>query len=306
LAETAGELQAVATRKDIATMARYAECPDSRAKLEELAQPASEGGEDQYAVQVLAKRKSVLDVLEEFPACDLPLGVFLELIPFMSPRYYSISSAPDAQAGQCSITVGVVRGPALSGKGEYKGTCSNYLAGLQPGARIKAVVREPTARFRLPEDPAHPVIMVGPGTGVAPFRAFLQQRDLLQQEGAKLGDAMLFFGCRHPDHDYLYRQEMEDFDERGIATVRSAFSRHGGERTYVQDLVAEDADRVWDMIERGARIYICGDGARMEPDVRKALEAICVSKRGCTAEEAATWMASMIDEERYLLDVWVG
>jgi cytochrome P450/NADPH-cytochrome P450 reductase len=202
LAQTAGELQAVATRRDIAMLARYSECPKSRTALEALANPAAEDGSDTYTTEVLEKRKSVLDILEEYPACDLPLAVFLELIPFLSPRYYSISSAPNHTPDHCSITVGVTRGPALSGKGEFKGTCSNYLAALKPGGRFQAVVREPTANFRLPEDPAQPIIMVGPGTGIAPFRGFLQQRDRLQQGGTKLGDAMLGCGCRHPDHDY--------------------------------------------------------------------------------------------------------
>lgn len=310
LAQTAGELQAVATRRDIAALARFSECPNSRSALEALANSSQENGRDTYTTDVLEKRKSVLDLLEEFPACDLPLAVFLELIPFLTPRYYSISSAPDdatdSDAGHCSITVGVTRGPALSGKGEFKGTCSNYLAGLKPGDKFQAVVREPTANFRLPDDPAQPIIMVGPGTGIAPFRGFLQKRDKLQQGGAKLGEAMLFFGCRQPDHDYLYRDELEDYGHRGVASVYTAFSRQEGSRTYVQDLIAHKADKVWSLIEGGARIYICGDGARMEPDVRKALTSIYAEKTGCSQNEAATWIEGMIEQERYLLDVWVG
>jgi len=305
LAKTAGELQAVATRKDLATLAAYAECPNSKSALEELAQPPREDGVDIFAAEVLAKRKSVLDILEDFPACDLPLAVFLELIPFLSPRYYSISSAPDVAPGRCSITVGVVKGPALSGKGQFKGTCSNYLTELEPGDSFSALVREPTAQFRLPEDPSAPILMVGPGTGLAPFRGFLQRRDLLAKEGAKLGDAMLFFGCRHPDEDYLYREELEGYAARGIATVHTAFSRLYGERTYVQDLISQNADAVWDLVERGARIYVCGDGARMEPDVRKALATICADKRGLSQADAETWIDGLIGEERYLLDVWV-
>ena len=306
LAQSAGELQAVATRKDIAMLARHVECPNSRSSLEALAQPASEGGADKYTEQVLAKRKSVLDLLEEFPACELPLGVFLELIPFISPRYYSISSAPGAADGQCSITVGVVEGPALSGKGEFKGTCSNYLADLKPGDRFKAVVRKPSVDFRLPKDTKHPIIMVGPGTGVAPFRGFLQQRALLKNQGAQLGEAMLFFGCRHRDHDYLYREELEQFDADGIVSLYTAFSREDGPRTYVQDLIARQAERVWNLIEQGARIYVCGDGAKMEPDVRKALVSICSQKRGSSLQDAERWIEEMIDQERYILDVWVG
>lgn len=306
LAQHAGELQAVATRKDVATLARHSECPNSRAQLEALSKPPVEGEPDLYVTEVLEKHKSILDLLEEFPACDLPLAVFLELIPFISPRYYSISSAPGVKEGQCSITVGVVRGPALSGKGEFKGTCSNYLAELGPGQQFKALVRKPTARFRLPDDPETPIIMVGPGTGIAPFRGFLQQRALLKEQGQELGDAMLFFGCRHPDHDFLYREELEAFDAAGIVDLRTAFSRAEGSRHYVQDLIGAEADRVWDMIERGACIYICGDGARMEPDVRKRLMAICAEKRSSSEAEAEAWIDSMIAEERYLLDVWVG
>ena len=306
LAKTAGELQAVATRKDIATLARFVECPNSKSQLEALAAPAAEDGADLYTSQVLEKRKSVLDILEDFPACDLPLAVFLELIPFLSPRYYSISSSPAADPKQCSITVGVVKGPALSGKGEFKGTCSNYLTELAPGEQFQALVRKPTADFRLPDDPSKPIIMVGPGTGIAPFRGFLQQRDHLREQGAELGEALLFFGCRNPDVDYLYRDELMDFHERGIATVHTAFSRHGTDKTYVQGLIADQADTVWAMIESGARIYVCGDGARMEPDVRRALMKVCREKRGWNSDQTEEWIDRLMDDERYLLDVWVG
>ena len=306
LAKTAGELQAVASRKDIATLAQYSECPNSRKSLEQLAQRPGEDGTDLYASEVLAKRKSVLDILEEFPACDLPLAVFLELIPMLSPRYYSISSAPETTPGRCSITVGVVRGRALSGKGEFKGTCSNYLAELAPGNGFNALVREPTASFRLPDDPSEPIIMIGPGTGLAPFRGFLQARDHLAKSGTALGPARLYFGCRDPEEDFLYRDQLEDFDRRGIVTLRTAFSRVGDKRTYVQHLIAEDADELWPLIEQGARIFVCGDGARMEPDVRAALAKIYGDKTGATETEAKEWIDGLIADERYLLDVWVG
>ena len=306
LAKTAGELQAVATRKDVATLARFAECPNTRPKLEAIAKPPSEDGTDLYKEEVLAKRKSILDLLEEHPACELPLAVFLELIPYMSPRYYSISSAPGVAEDQCSITVGVVKGPALSGKGEFKGTCSNYLAQLAPGDTFKALVRKPTAAFRLPENPQTPIIMVGPGTGIAPFRGFLQQRAILKAQGAELGDAMLFFGCRHRDHDFLYREELEQFDADSIVSLHTAFSREEGARTYVQDVIRHQSDWVWDLIEQGAHIYVCGDGAKMEPDVRRALVSICEEKRQISESDAQGWIDGLLDEERYLLDVWVG
>ncbi|WP_336987058.1 bifunctional cytochrome P450/NADPH--P450 reductase [Altererythrobacter aquiaggeris] len=309
LARSAGELQAVATRRDIATLARYTQCPNSRAALEALARPAGADGADdmdRYTAEIWEKRKSVLDILEGYPACELPLAVFLELIPFLSPRYYSISSAPGDDPRRCSITVGVVSGPALSGNGTFNGTCSAYLAGLKPGDRFQAAVREPTGNFRLPDDPGVPIIMFGPGTGIAPFRGFLQQRDYLQKNGRTLGEAMLFFGCRHPEHDYLYRDEIADYEQRGIVSVQAAFSRHDGTRTYVQDLAAQNADKVWSLIEAGARIYVCGDGARMEPGVRSTLASIYAEKSGCSGQAAANWIETMIEDERYVLDVWVG
>ncbi|WP_298335106.1 cytochrome P450 [uncultured Erythrobacter sp.] len=306
LAKTAGELQAVATRKDIATLAHFVECPNSKVAIEALAAPPAEDGRDLYAKEVLEKRKSVLDILEDYPACDLPLALFLEMIPFLSPRYYSISSSPASAPNRCSITVGVVKGPALSDKGEFKGTCSNYLAELAPGDQFQALVRKPTARFRLPGDPKTPLIMIGPGTGIAPFRSFLQQRDHLHQQGAVLGEAHVFFGCRHPDIDYLYRDELNDFHERGIAKVHTAFSRLNGQKTYVQDLIFQEAGALWAMIEAGAYIYICGDGAKMEPEVRQALVTICSEKKGLDKLQAEAWFDALMDEERYLLDVWVG
>jgi cytochrome P450/NADPH-cytochrome P450 reductase len=211
-----------------------------------------------------------------------------------------------AAPGECSITVGVVRGPALSGEGEFRGTCSNYLADLKPGDRFKAAIRPPAGGFRLPEDPSTPIIMVGPGTGVAPFRGFLQERERLADAGHPLGDAMLFFGCHAPDQDFLYREELEAWDKAGLVDLHTAFSRHGGKRTYVQDLVAKQADRVWQLIESGARIYVCGDGARMEPDVRKALGAIYADRRDVTLEQADLWIDELIRDGRYALDVWVG
>ena len=117
--------------------------------------------------QVLNKRLTMLDLLEQYPACELPFARFLALLPPLKPRYYSISSSPQLNPRQTSITVSVVSGPALSGRGHYKGVASNYLAGLEPGDAISCFIREPQSGFRLPEDPETPVIMVGPGTGIA-------------------------------------------------------------------------------------------------------------------------------------------
>ena len=299
------ELQQVATRKQIQVMSEHTSCPVTRPKL------AAYVGDDaaateRYRADILGRRKSVFDLLEEYPACELPLHAYLEMLSLLAPRYYSISSSPASDASRCSVTVAVVKGPASSGRGVYKGICSNYLAGRRAGETIQATVRETKAGFRLPDDASVPIVMVGPGTGLAPFRGFLQQRSALKAGGSSLGPAMLFFGCRHPDQDYLYADELKAFAGAGIVELHTAFSRGDGPKTYVQDLIKAQQNRVWDLIEAGAIIYVCGDGSRMEPDVKAALVAIYRQRSGAAADAAQRWIDELGAKNRYVLDVWAG
>jgi cytochrome P450/NADPH-cytochrome P450 reductase len=202
--------------------------------------------------------------------------------------------------------VGVVEGPAASGRGTYKGLCSNYMAGRRAGDTIYATVRETKAGFRLPADAAVPIIMIGPGTGLAPFRGFLQERAAAKANGATLGPSLLFFGCRHPEQDYLYADELTAFADQGITELHVAFSRAGATKTYVQHLIAQQKDRVWDLIGQGAIIYVCGDGGKMEPDVKAALMAIHREKTGSDELAAARWIDDLGTRNRYVLDVWAG
>src|SRR5258707_3020160 len=148
--------------------------------------------------------------------------------------------------------------------------------------------------------------MIGPGTGLAPFRGFLQERAALKAKGASLGPAMLFFGCRHPDQDYLYADELKAFAADGITELHTAFSRAEGPKTYVQNLVAAQKDRVWSLIESGAIVYVCGDGGKMEPDVKAALVAIYRERMGADADAALRWIDDLGTSNRYVLDVWAG
>ena len=259
-----------------------------------------------YRSEILGKRKSVFDLLEEHPACELPFHAYLEMLSLLAPRYYSISSSPSGDPSRCSVTVAVVAGAASSGRGIYKGICSNYLAGRRAGETIHATVRETKAGFRLPDDPAVPIIMIGPGTGLAPFRGFLQERAARKAKGATLGPAMLFFGCRHPDQDYLYADELKAFAADGITELHTAFSRAEGPKTYVQNLVTAQQDRVWSLIENGAIIYVCGDGGKMEPDVKAALVAIYRQRKAADADAALRWIDDLGTKNRYVLDVWAG
>jgi cytochrome P450 / NADPH-cytochrome P450 reductase len=299
------ELQQVATRKQIQIMSENTRCPVTKPKL--LAYVGDEAAATAlYRAEILGKRKSVFDLLEEHPACELPFHAYLEMLSLLAPRYYSISSSPSGDPSRCSVTVGVVASPASSGRGIYKGICSNYLAGRRGGETIHATVRETKAGFRLPDDNSVPIIMIGPGTGLAPFRGFLQERAARKATGATLGPAMLFFGCRHPDQDYLYADELKAFAADGVTELHTAFSRAEGPKTYVQNLVAAQQDRVWSLIENGAVIYVCGDGGKMEPDVKAALVAIYRGRKAADADAALRWIDDLGTSNRYVLDVWAG
>ena len=276
------ELQDVATRTQIKVLAEQTQCPPDKKKLQALS------GDDEvsigrYRSEVLMKRKSLIDLLEEFPACELPFNLYLELLAPIRPRYYSISSSPLQEKNRCSITVSVVRAPAKSGHGEFAGLCSNDLAHKEKGDTIYAFIRDAQAPLRLPEDAHIPLIMVGPGTGLAPYRGFLQERAALQQQGVQVGRSLLFFGCRHPQQDFIYEQELNTFVEQGITELVTAFSRIDEKKVYVQDKIWELRGNVWQMLQDGAVIYVCGDASKMAPDVRKTFAAIYQEQTGKSA-----------------------
>ena len=299
------ELQQPATRKQIQAMAASTRCPVTKPKL--LAWVGDdEASAERYRAEVLARRKSAFDLLEEFPAIELPFSAYLESLSPLASRYYSISSAPVVDPERCSVTVAVVQGPAASGNGVFKGVASNYLATRRAGDTIQATIRPTKAGFRLPDDPKIPLIMIGPGTGLAPFRGFLEQRAYFKAEGQALGPAMLFFGCRHPDQDFLYADELKAFAEQGIVELHVAFSRQGEAKDYVQHRIADEKARVGELIDAGAIIYVCGDGSKMEPDVKRALIALHRERAGVDEDAARRWIEDLGARGRYVLDVWSG
>ena len=148
--------------------------------------------------------------------------------------------------------------------------------------------------------------MIGPGTGLAPFRGFLQERSVLKRRGSALGPALLFFGCRHPEEDFIYRDELQAFADDGIVQLHVAFSRLNGKKTYVEELIAERADDVWQAIDGGGTIYVCGDGSRMEPDVRRTFIDLYRLRTGADANAAEAWFNELGAQGRYVLDVWAN
>lgn len=298
------ELQDVATRAQIQTLADYTECPPEKAALLAL---ASDGEENvaHYRENVLANHVSLIDLLEMHRSCTLPFNVYLEMLPPLRLRYYSISSSPLVDPQTASITVGVVEGPARSGRGNYAGVCSTYLADLTPGDTVMGFVRNPNTPFRLPLDPSTPLIMVSAGTGLAPFRGFLQERAMTQERGETVGPSLLFFGFRDPEQDYLYEAELSGYAARGITTIIPAISRAEGQpKRYAQQVIREHDNEVWNLLQQGASIYVCGDASRMAPEVRATFADIYQQQTGLSATEADEWLTGLTAANRYLVDIW--
>jgi len=294
------ELQGVAGRRDIERLLDHTEYPWSRARLEGLL----EG--DRYRSEVLGRRLSVLDLLEMHPTCRLPFELFLELLGPLSPRYYSISSSARVQPDTCSITVGALRAEARSGNGTYHGTCSNYLFDQAEGRVVHAFVRDTSSSFRLPEDPGTPLVMIASGTGLAPFRGFLQDRADARQQGTEFAPGLLLYGCRHPQSDELYRGELEQLAEAAGVQFACAYSRVPDlPRVYVQDRVREMGDQVLGMLERGGAAYVCGATAMAE-GVRSTLLDLRTELRGEKREDAEAWMQELARDRRWLVDVWAS
>jgi cytochrome P450 / NADPH-cytochrome P450 reductase len=297
-------IQDPARRSDIEVLADYAEAPAERAQLAALA------GDDPAAIaryrdDVLARNRSLIDLLEDFPSCKLPFNLFVELVPILKPRYFSISSSPLVSAAEASITVGVVEGPARSGHGLYRGVASAYLSALAKGDEAECFIHAPSIAFFPPADATTPMIMIGAGTGVAPFRGFLQARVAMKARGDKVGPALLFHGCRNPAHDHIYADEFTAMARAGVVELEPAYSRpETGVKCYVQHRLAERRDRVWQLIEQGGVVYVCGDASTMAPAVEQAFLAIGRDKRGVADDSAKIWLAKLKADGRYLVDIW--
>jgi cytochrome P450 / NADPH-cytochrome P450 reductase len=304
------ELQDPATRSDIEVMARYTSDLGEQSLLEGLVGD-DDASQTRFRNEVLARGRSLLDLLEDYPACAMPFEVFLDRLPPLRPRYYSISSSPLVSPQMCSVTTGVLRGPARSGIGDFNGVCSTYLESNAPNSTVFAFVREPTIAFRPPDDPQRPMIMIGAGTGLAPFRGFLQERAAQRAEGTAVATSLLFFGCRTSSDDYLYGDELRRYEADGVVKVDAVFSREGNsQRRYVQDAIVQRADEVWDLIaNQRANIYVCGNANTMAPGVRTALIQVFRMNSGTGSTigtDGNNWLAGLRAEGRFLEDIWGG
>ena len=267
-------------------------CP-SAAELSELTDPEAKSVMDDWV-----DGREVVDILESYPQARFTPDELVKVLRRLQPRLYSIASSPKAHPEAVHLTVAVVR-YELHGR-QRQGVCSTYLADRVETRPVPVFIHS-AKHFRPPEDPAVPVIMVGPGTGIAPFRAFLQEREAT---GAT-GPAWLFFGDRNRTTDFLYEEEINAWLERGVLhRLDTAFSRDQAEKVYVQHRMLENGAEIWRWLAQGAYFYVCGDAARMAKDVDDALHRIVKVEGGKTDEEAAAFVGELKKAKRYRKDVY--
>jgi sulfite reductase (NADPH) flavoprotein alpha-component len=262
--------------------------------LKKLAAPDANG-----ELSAFLRGREIIDLLHACPSVKFSPAEFTTLLKKLQPRLYSISSSPKAHPGEVHLTVSVVRYESLERK--RKGVCSTFLADRVPTATVVPVFVHSNKNFRPPQDGKTPMIMVGPGTGIAPFRAFLEER---RATGAT-GKNWLFFGDQRAATDFMYRDELETMVRDGTLTrLDTAFSRDQAEKSYVQHRMRENASEFFAWLEAGAHFYVCGDASRMAKDVDAALHEILQSAGGLTLGRASEYVARLKTEKRYQRDVY--
>ena len=241
--------------------------------------------------------RELIDLFIEYPQSGLNAQDFTGLLRPMPPRLYSIASSLSAHPEEVHLTVAIVR---YEGNGkDRKGVCSSYLA-ERVGERVPCYLH-PNKNFKLPEDPSIPIIMVGPGTGIAPFRAFVEERRVTGATGKN----WLFFGDRSQKTDYLYENEWESYQNDGLLNdLDLAWSRDQEKKVYVQHKMIEKKVQLWTWLQDGATFYVCGDASRMAKDVDQALRTIAQEEGAMSEEDAAVWVKNLHKERRYLKDVY--
>lgn len=253
---------------------------------------------DRAAFNAFAHGREIIDLLEAYPVSWHSAEEFVGELKRLAPRLYSISSSPKAHAGEVHLTVGRVT-YHTHGR-ERAGVCSDMLAQLSDGDRVDVFV-QPNKHFRPPEDPTCPMIMVGPGTGIAPFRAFLEER---AATGAR-GPNWLFFGDQKASCDFLYAGQLEGWQKSGLLTqLDTAFSRDQEQKVYVQDRMREHGAELVRWLDEGAYFFVCGDASRMAKDVDTALREIIAAEKTLSTEEAAAYVDELRSQKRYVRDVY--
>nr|XP_033777494.1 NADPH--cytochrome P450 reductase isoform X2 [Geotrypetes seraphini] len=288
-------------------LAQYATDPKEQENLRKMASSATDG-KALYLRWVLESRRNILAILQDMPSLRPPIDHLCELLPRLQARYYSIASSSKVYSNSIHICAVVVEYETKTGR-VNKGVATNWLKNKVPSdnghkSTVPVFVRK--SQFRLPFKSSTPVIMIGPGTGIAPFVGFIQERAWLKQQGKEVGETVLYYGCRHENEDFLYKEELTQLHKDGILTqLNVAFSRDQDYKIYVQNLLKKNKENIWKLIsEDNAHIYVCGDARNMARDVQNAFYEIVAENGKMDHAQAVDYVKKLMTKGRYSLDVW--
>jgi NADPH-ferrihemoprotein reductase len=270
--------------------AHHCKDPQERENFLKLLRVNPESQEQYRKLQ--QKVRTTFGFLRKYPSCEVPLAFFMEQMPRVVPRYFSISSDQLLRDKSIVITAAVLA----------DGVCTQMLKNSPVGTQVPVFVRK--SNFHLPlRAKNRPLILIGPGTGVAPLIGFLERRTVWKNRKNELGECILFFGCRNKAGDFIYEDTFSEAQSAGVLTsLEVAFSRDQSNKIYVQNKLQDRAADVWRLIEAGGGIYVCGDARHMARDVDTTLEKI-VREQGKKSDPAA-FLAALQKSDRYLRDVW--
>ncbi|XP_010869620.2 P450 (cytochrome) oxidoreductase b isoform X1 [Esox lucius] len=288
-------------------LAQYATDIKDQENMRKMASSSPEG-KALYQSFVLEDHRNILAILEDIPSLRPPIDHLCELLPRLQARYYSIASSSKVHPNSIHVCAVLVEYTTRTGR-LTKGVATNWLKNKVAGDNghksiVPMYIRK--SQFRLPFKASNPVIMIGPGTGIAPFIGFVQERGWLKEQGKEVGETVLYFGCRHKNEDYLYQEELEEAEKKGVITqLNVAFSRDQEQKVYVQHLLRANKEDLWRQIHKdNAHIYICGDARNMARDVQTAFYEIIEELGGVTRAQATDYIKKLMTKGRYSQDVW--
>lgn len=300
------DVRSIPKKLFLRTLSDYTADEAEKQKLLSMCSPA---GSSEYNNFINNEGKTLLGILETFPSCQPPIERILEHIPNLKPRPYSLVSSPLSNKNEIHFAVSVLNEGT-------KGVCSRWLEhNIQHGNNFKIpfYFRKGNS-FKLPEDSSRPIIMVGPGTGVAPFIGFLEQRlclatndDKNEDLSAKIGQSWLFFGCRYSQRDFLYKDQITKYLHNKILTkLFTSFSRESENKSYVQQKILENGlEFVNLLLDKNALFYVCGDAKNMRLDVKNAVVECLVKFAGKDVKEAEDLVVSWQKSNTYIEDIWI-
>lgn len=285
-------------------LSQYTTNEEEKAELLLLSAPKSEN----YNTFILNEGKTLLTLLRKFPTCKPPFERLLEHLPALKPRFYSISSS---DTHKLRIAFSVIENNFQNDCGDtftLSGICSSYVEALlqQSNPKVQFYFRQSTNFLSFEPEFNSPLILIGPGTGVAPFRGFLQAQSEHKSK-TPIENIYLFYGCRYSDRDYLYKSELNEYVDKGVLTaLYVAFSRETNKKVYVQDKIKEQGELIADLILNGnAHVRVCGDAVNLPKAIDQVLTDVIVEFGGLDREESNEFVNKIKSSGRYMTDAWV-